>query len=394
MSGFESPKRLIVRVAIPVLFLLHCAAAIAVAGDIAAAADETTRPELEELPTTGPITAAQIGSGVYWRPVLSETSITQVLADMERWQLRNLYVEAFADTRTIFPSDHFQQTKPTDRDWLQHICEEANRHHVRVFAWVHTLQWYRAADTSTTPTLLQQHQDWMERTRTGNVSAVNDPSIFVSPAAPAVKQRLLGLIDELCTRSIDGINLDDVRYNSEEEFGYNEFDVQQFRSANEIDPFEIKQDTSRGSSWMKWALYREDLLTSVVHELSFRARQRGFEQNRRVIVTASYYPGYASTRGKNTGYQNWPEWVERRYIDVSNPMCYSPSISGLEKELREVRSVHQSTAVACVPVLALGKLMGQHPAYSDQRKVLEGVGFRHVMVYNYETLRAELEQSK
>jgi uncharacterized lipoprotein YddW (UPF0748 family) len=238
---------------------------------------------------------------------------------------------------------------------------------------------------------LLEHPEWIEVTRNGDVCTANEPSVFVSPAVREVQERLVGLMDELCSRSIDGIDLDDARYNAEDDFGYNKSAAQAFQAATEIDPLKIKEDTGRSSEWMKWVNYREDLVTSLVRELSFKARQCGLSQNRRLVVSASYLPGYTSSRGKNTRYQNWPEWVERRFLDLSNPLCFSPSISGLEKELREVRSVHQSTAVACVPVLALGKLKDQHPAYADQRKVLEGVGFRHAMLYRYETLRAEME---
>jgi uncharacterized lipoprotein YddW (UPF0748 family) len=353
----------------------------------------TSRTELEPLPTTGGLTAAQIGSGIWWRPELNETSITQVLSDMEKWQFRNLYLESFWGCKTIFPSETFESRTDDGRDWLEYIAGEASKHNVRVIAWVHSLYWHYSTAEATTPTLLQLHPDWIELTRDGNMLTAKDPSIFVSPALPQVHGHLLSLMDELCSRSIDGVNLDYIRYNAADDFGYNSAAVEEFQSRTGIDPLKIDEDTSRGSDWMKWVGYREDLVTTLVHELSYRIREDGINKGRRMLVSSAYFPGYVDTRGKNRKYQNWTEWVSRRYLDVSNPMCYSPTLTGLEKELREVRSIHQGSPVACVPALAVGKLFSQHPPYIDQRKVLEGVGFRHATVFKYETLKAEMNPS-
>ncbi|MGI8906297.1 MAG: family 10 glycosylhydrolase [Candidatus Sumerlaeaceae bacterium] len=381
------------RVLLLLLVSISCCTPLCAADkeDSPRAESATARPDLEPLPTTGPLTAAQIGSGVWWRPVLNETSITEVLSDLEKWKFRNLYVESFWGCKTIFPSDTFEPRTEDGKDWLEHICTEAARHQIRVVAWVHTLYWHNSTEDATTPTLLQLHPDWIEITKDGDLHTAGDRSIFVSPALPQVQGHLLSLVDELCSRSIDGINLDYIRYNSAADFGYNSAAVEEFQSRTGIDPLQLKEDTDRDSDWMKWVSYREDLVTTLVHDLSYRTREHGVANGRRLLVTSAYFPGYRETRGTNRKYQNWSQWVSRQYLDVSNPMCYSPSLTGLEKELREIRSVHQGASVACVPGLAVGRHFSPHPSYVDQRKVLEGVGFRHAMVFKYETLKAELD---
>lgn len=366
-------------------------------GYSSAATTTTGTLQLEPLPTTGTLTAAQIGNGVWWRPTLNETSVTQVMADMQRWGYRNLFLETLWNGRTIYPSDHFDSWKDDGRDWLQHIVNEGKKHDVRVIAWIHTLYWSHTTDTLAMPRVVREHPEWLEVTRDGESAVApggGHLALFVSPAVPKVREKLLSAVDEILTRGVAGINLDYIRYNADADFGYHPLALEGFREQTGLDAMELEPDTDDDSDWMKWVRYREDLVTSVVKVVSERVREFGDEVGERKLVTSAYFPGYAATRGKNQKYQNWLTWLARGYLDVSTPMCYAPTLTGLEKELREVRSAHQGAPVACIPALAVGKFFSPHPSLAEQKRVLNSAGFRYYSIFKYETLKQELESKE
>jgi hypothetical protein len=71
-------------------------------------------------------------------------------------------------------------------------------------------------------------------------------------------------------------------------------------------------------------------------------------------------------------------------------MCYSPELHGLDAELEEVREAHSGTAVACLPGLAVGTFSSPHPLFAEQMPAVHKAGFRHVMVFKFETLKHEM----
>jgi uncharacterized lipoprotein YddW (UPF0748 family) len=351
---------------------------------------------LPPFPLEGAVPADMIGSGVWWRPVLDETEIERVMANLNRWGIRNCFVEAFRGGRTIYPSAIFPPEKSDGRDWLALTCAIGRRHNVRVHAWIHTLFWRHADDDRRTSHILDLHPQWVEMPRPGPAPQSGETKyVFVSPAIPEVRNLLVILVDELAQRDIAGVNLDYIRFQiCDRDFGYNPATLDGFERESGLRPVDLPRETRVGSPWMRWVEYREKLVTDLVATLADRTRALAKQKGARLLVSSAYFPGYAAERGRNFKFQNWTEWVKRGYLDVSTPMCYAPDAEGLRRELAEVRVEHAAVPAACIPGIALGTFSASHPTFREQRPLLEEAGFRQCMVFKYETLRDEFEKRK
>jgi uncharacterized lipoprotein YddW (UPF0748 family) len=318
-----------------------------------------------------------------------------MMADLTRWGYRNVMVESFWGGETIYPSRVFPSKTNDGKDWLKIICEAGARHNIRVHAWIHTFFWGLRANV-TSGSLVAQHPDWMEQTSNGQIPQSGERDyVFVSPAVPEVRSALGKLVDELCEHDIVGINLDYIRYPyTVPDCGYNLTAVERFRNETALDARTITKDLTPNSAWMRWVEFRERMVTETVDELSSRIRFHSGRSGRRILVSAAYFPGYKKERGSNPKCQNWYEWVERGLLDLSTPMCYSPTLNGLKEELEEVRLVHLGKPTACIPGLAVGRFSSPHPPYAQQLELARSVGFPAVAVFKYDTLKDEIEKLK
>lgn len=345
------------------------------------------------FPLTGPLSPDIIGNGVWWRPTFDEQVAENVMSNLEKWGFKNVFVESFWGGQTIFPSSNFPSKTSDGKDWLKIFCEIGARHNLRVHAWIHTFFWHYGRDKITSGTLVGDHPEWIEVSRSGGPPDKGEKDyVFVSPAHPEVRRMLTKLIDELCQRPIAGINIDYIRYPfAEPDFGYNPAAVERFRNETGLDARTLEPDVRPQSNWMKWVEFRENMVTETVDELASRVRWRGIQQQRRIAVSAAFFPGYEKERGRNPKFQYWVVWVKRGLLDFSTPMCYSPTIDGLREELGEVRSTHTGSTVVPIPGLAVGQFYSPHPPYADQLKLVREMGFSSHAVFKYDTLAQEIE---
>lgn len=363
---------------------------------LSANARSAVRPEIttqsisyEPLPTTGTLTAARIGSGVWYHPEFDETSISRTMADLKRWGFRNVYVETFRHGATLHPSATFPSMMQDGQDWLQVILEHAHANDLRVIAWMHTLAWWGVDDEAageTTHPLLSRNLHWLDVSADGVTTCAEEGLLYVSPASPGVEASLVGLVHELLQYDIDGVNLDDLRYNGSGDFGYHPIATDAFEEMTGVAVSELEPGSREYDRWVK---YREDLITLLVERLSREVRLVGKIKNKRLLVTAAFNPNASAERGESLAYEDWRIWVLRGYLDASTPLCFGPSPSELERDLREVRSLHQGSRVVCVPGLELSP---RNPSYLDQRRLLESVGFLHCTISDYDTLRRAMKR--
>ncbi len=339
--------------------------------------------------TSGTLTAAEIGDGVWWRPELDETSITQVMINLNEWKIPNLYVDVFRSGETLFPSAVFpQRTEAADRDWFGYIIAEAHKHNIRVHAWAQVLCWQDPdAESAPSHPLLAAHPGWMETADDEMGSEGKSSARLVSPGVPEVRTSLLALTQEICRYSVDGLNLDSVSYDPQVDTGYNLVVGESFKNLYGVNPLNLKPDLDDDSEWMAWVSFREDKLTSLVQLMADQARLAGEAADRRILLSVNVHPVYEETRGQNPAYQHWGQWVERGLVDATIPQCFSPDLPGLEKQLWQVRSVHMGTETACLPGLLLDEsTTNSHPSLREQQRLLKSAGFKHNNIMDYKGL--------
>lgn len=365
---------------------------------------EPARYRPHDLPTTGPLQAAELGDGVWLRPDLNVTSITLALDHISSWGVHNVYVDVFRSGEALHASAVFPQKEAAQNfDWLGLIIDEAHQRGIRVHAWMQALCWYDGAPARVSADApLVQNPDWVDRTREGDPFDGKTTAMYVSPAVPAVSDRLAALTLELCGYPLDGINLDAIQYNERTDMGYHPAAIEEFRREGEDHPAAIQPDMAKGSEWMRWTMYREDKLTSLVERLSDVVRSESDRQHRRIVLSALVQPGYEQTRGVNTRYQNWGAWVRAGLLDATTPGCFNGSLPGLEKQLWEIRSIHMGADAACIPGFMLDNIgpgasshadtpltTDAHPSLADQRRLLRSAGFQFCTIMDYHALAAD-----
>jgi hypothetical protein len=360
------------------------------------------------LPSTGTITAADIGDGVWVVPELDETSITLMLDNLQEWGIKNVYVDVFRSGETLFPSQLFPQ-KPgaAGRDWLTFIVQESHARDIRAHAWLQTLCWAEPGPLLyATTSVVQMHPEWVDLSQEGQPFDGKSLARFVNPAVPEVSSRLTSLTLEICAYPIDGINLDAIQYNHRADMGYHEIPVREFEEETSLDARELERDMGKDSDWMRWTLFREDKLTSLVEALSGVARAETERQGRRIMLSTVVYPGYEQNRGANFRFQHWSHWVREGLVDATTPGCFDGDLPGLERQLWEARSIHMGSDVACLPGFMLDPMRrstpstapsddvpeNAHPSLADQKRLLRNAGFQYCNIMDYEALLNEKTQ--
>lgn len=389
----KSPRRWLRAACVGAALGLAAAPAMAgVEGDV----DTTTAAEEVAFASTGTLLASEIGDGAWYELEPDETSITLALDDLKRWGITNIYVDVFRNGQTAFPSQIFPQVSNLKgRDWLALLCTEAHQRGIRVHGWMQVLRWQDAdSDDPTTPSLLQQHPDWMELDVQGMPRTEPEQALYVTPWAPEARAALTSMTAELCNYPLDGLNLDGVGYDLKRDLGYNNLATREYRVEYEVDPKILSRNPDEDSLWMKWVALREDKITSVVEDLQGVARTQGEGNGRRIAISAVVVPGYEQTRGLHRSYQHWADWLKYDLIDASMPACFNAELPELEQQLWQARSVHMDRHVACIPGLDLGKPGDnmRHPSLKEQRRLLRNAGFQHYTVLDYQALKRAMEQ--
>jgi hypothetical protein len=185
--------------------------------------------------------------------------------------------------------------------------------------------------------------------------------------------------------------------------GYHPVVTSEFEAEAGINPVDIGRDMARDSDWMRWTMFREDKLTSLVEGLSAVCKTQGESQGRRIMVSAIVQPAYDQNRGANFRFQNWSQWVREGLVDATTPGCFDGDLPGLERQLWEVRSIQMGADVACLPGFMLdaprssgtdtmdrgGMGKDAHPSLAEQKRLLRNAGFQYCNIMDYDALLYE-----
>jgi len=252
-----------------------------------------------------------------------------------------------------------------EEDPLQIIISEAHKRGMEVHPWVWT---FAIAHTSPSP-MMSLHPEWLEKDKFGNIYSESQ-TVWLShsnqEARNFIKNAILVLVKEF---DVDGIHLDYIRYASDY-MGYDESTIKKFYEESGIDPFTIEKYSPEEVTWQLW---RENLVTSFVHEIYREVKTIKPE----IIVSAAIGPSLSESRLKYK--QNWGNWAQNHYIDVLFPMGYKSSLEDLEIVLDEQKIY--SRYVLIYPGLAAFSLRDQDEMMK-QIEVVKEKGFPGVATFS------------
>ena len=265
---------------------------------------------------------------------------------------------------TLEPRADSLAGQPASFDPLETLITQARGDGLRVHAWVNVNLISSASDLPASRThLVYRHPEWlmMPRPLAYQLSRIDVRSpeylgrlarwtraaddvegLFVSPVHPGAADHLVGVVDDLVRRyALDGVHVDYIRYPGAE-FDYSRLALQAFRQ--DLDPamtpderrrFDPKSMTAllaaADTYSERWSGFRRSRLNSLVLRLRTVVKTRRPD----AFFSAAVYPDPAEATARR--FQDWPMWLENRWIDVVCPMAYTPDASLFASQIAGVR---------------------------------------------------------
>jgi hypothetical protein len=319
-------------------------------------------------------------SPLYYDPARIEQAVQQLAEAGFNTLYPNVWSRGATFHRSRFaPLEPALAASAPDLDPICRLTRTAHRRGLQVIPWFE-YGLMEPADSA----VVRQNPDWLLRRRDGSAlyamhgaslqtSPLKDLRVWLNPAHPKVRERFLGLIEEIVRRcSVDGIQLDD-HFAWPVELGYDDTTRALYRAETGREPPEDHTDRY----WMRW---RRQKLTDLLRELRARLDRQSSGSGRTVI---SLSPG-PFRFAYNHWLQDWELWAIGQLIDDLVIQNYAYSVKGFAKDLDQPALVKAKGWGMPVEIGILAGFGGRTTSMADlAQKVALAVGRGHGVIYFY-----------
>ena len=384
----------------------------AVAADAADASGEASAAEAvaSEAATapSGPRRALWVLAEGSQRVLESNERTDALLADAERLGATDLLVQVYRGGRAWYDAQLADAgpwraaVEVTGGDPLARLLRLAHERGLRVHAWVNVLSLSQNADA---PILETLGRDAVLVDRRGRSVLdypgfevpepdrawyrMGTPGLYLDPAAPGVRERLVATFGELLARypELDGLHLDYIRhpgvlplipgsrFGVGLDFGYGEPSRARFARETGL----TAPSAANMVNLDRWDAWRREQVTALVAAIAgdARARRPGIEVSAAVIAYVD--------RAYLTLAQDWLRWVEDGLLDVAVPMIYTLDDRLLRYQASHFgRSAHRERLWAGVGVW----LFARRPeGAAHQLAIAREAGLEHEALFSYDALK-------
>lgn len=309
-------------------------------------------------------------------PVKGRGHIRAELERIKRANLNTIYLEAFWDGYTIYPSK-FALQRPLSIpygvahkdeagqfetwDVLKIYIEEAAKLDLKVHAWLHVFhQWSTNLGGLEKSPIFKQFPEWAMLDVNDSPLVTSEAEgekrdifkVFMSPSNPQVRKFLRQIVGEIADKypNLSGIQWDYIRYPlqfPETPFDYNPLTLAQFTKETKLDARKLSaKDTPK--EWQIWQDWKTRQVTEVVRELGeiVRKKQPKWE------ISAAVFPDIE--QNLRVKQQDWKSWAQKNYVDALLPMVYSPNFAKVESWARDFRKDLEGAKTRVYPALFIG----------------------------------------
>ncbi len=265
----------------------------------------------------------------------SQQAMSELFEKIKKAGVNIVYFEAVNAGFAVYPSKLIEQTPQAKGiDPLNWAVIEAHKRNIELHPWV----WIFAVGNKRHNSIIAMPEEYkgplLERDpsfsllgQRGKAVPINQHEFWVDPSNPQSQKHLLLLLKEIATNyDIDGIQLDYIRYPFQNRFnlmGLNSYSIEKFERETGISFGDLTQEEF--DCWNQW---KADQVTTFVKNASSLIKEIKPEAR----VSAAVFGGSQQKRLKTIG-QEWEKWVESRWVDILNPMIYSKTTEGLERNL-------------------------------------------------------------
>jgi uncharacterized lipoprotein YddW (UPF0748 family) len=267
-------------------------------------------------------------SPLYYSRARIETAVRQ----LDEAGFNTLYPNVWSRGTTFHRSRYAPIEPPLAKvdpnlDPICRLTEAAHRRNMQVYPWFE-YGLMEPADAE----VVRRHPEWVLKRANGSshyamhganlrTSPLRDLRVWLNPAHPGVKARLIGLISEIVQRcGVDGIQLDD-HFAWPVDLGYDAYTRALYKAETGREP--PRNHTDR--FWMTW---RRKKLTALLQDL--RQGMAKVSQGRPVRVSLSPGPFRFAY---NKWLQDWEIWALKGLVNDLVVQNYAYSVKGFAKDL-------------------------------------------------------------
>jgi len=286
-----------------------------------------------------------------WISVVGEKDVLRNLEAMEeaihfarKGGFTVLFVQVYRGDRAWFDSEiadasPYQKNRSrTGVDTFGRLIDRAHEAGIEVHAWINALTLSQNKDAP----LLEKYGDAILTKDQHGRSAFKgkaadsldryygrEDQLFMEPGDPRVREHLVRIVGELAAKypALDGIHFDYIRYPADPpyipgsrfnpvglSYGYGEENVERFRKATGLDPYQLDWKVHDSQLWDAW---KRDQVTDLLRQAAQEARR----QNPAMQISCAVLP--APDRAYHTACQDWARWIDEGITDFVVLMNYS-----------------------------------------------------------------------
>ncbi|HOJ38422.1 MAG TPA: family 10 glycosylhydrolase [Ignavibacteriales bacterium] len=242
--------------------------------------------------------------GVWIRPAEKPEELIKQIQNIKKAGFDAIFLETFYHGYVITPNSVFPHRSYLNGiDLLEIAAKECKKQKLELHVWLETFYW--RVDTSLAKGFpyspLLNDSSIAARLKSGELTGKSEfAHDFVNPLHPKVRCLLNTYVQQIISRyKIDGIHFDYIRYHAgKEHSGYDSLTLFTFYNDTKIDAKSIKEDSDE---WRVWCLWRENVVTSFLKEISDTIRK----VNPKIKISAAVFGDYYKARYINSKLQDW-----------------------------------------------------------------------------------------
>ncbi|MFH0702850.1 MAG: family 10 glycosylhydrolase [bacterium] len=254
---------------------------------------------------------------------------------IQKTGINSVYIETVNAGYVIYPSKITEQN-PLTKGWdpLYWAIKEAHKRKIEIHAWA----WIFAVGNTRHNPIIQKANDYAGPILSknydlallgseGNFIPINQHEYWLDPANGKAREFIISLLEEIVENyQIDGIQLDYIRYpfqNSVNQMGFDVESRQKFEKDTGCSLDKLDEATFK-----LWNIWKTEQVSKFVNDVSTRLRKIKPD----IQISAAVFGGDKQKR-ISTIQQDWETWIEKGWVNILNPMIYSPNATQLSENL-------------------------------------------------------------
>ena len=339
----------------------------------------------------------------------SKDNIDRLIKTCSEIGINDIYLQVYRSDKAYYDSSITDRTSfekmlaKAGEDPITYLLDQASGNNIKIHAWVNLLSLAQNKDATVLKKLGEsaltkdQHGNPsmnMDKEKSQKSLFILEDQLFLEPGDWRVRKYLSEIVDEILTKypGFSGLHLDYVRYPATVPFipgsrftsngisyGYNDLNIENFETSSSLDVNSMSPTRENFKMWDDW---RRSMVTKLVGYISENARK----VSPKIEISATIIPSLERTW--LVTFQDWREWIDKKYVDYVIAMNYTDDVRFMELRSDALLSGKYRDKM----YMGVGAyLLKKSPhALEDQITFLKRVSSPGIVIFSYD----ELAESK